>query len=94
MGFPNHGKQTNVLPPSFPRERERKHTRMGEMKSFFLPLPPPPPPCKTGTALQMKITRLEGGDKVEAKIAPALFKTVLPAYLCGARQVETAFAAD
>lgn len=45
------------------------------MKGFLFFLP------KIGTSRQMKIMLLEGGDKIEVKIALTVFKTVPPAYL-------------
>lgn len=74
MGFPNRSKWKNAFPPRFPqeREREREKMRLGEMKGFLFFLP------KIGTSLQMKIIRLEGGDKIEVKISLPVFKTVPP----------------
>lgn len=71
MGFPNHSKWKNAFPPCFPQKRERENeVGRDERLFFFLP--------KIGTSLQMKIIRLEGGDKVEVKIALPVLKTAPP----------------
>lgn len=53
----------------FPPERERKKMRNErDEKAFFLP--------QIGATLQMKIMHLEGGDKMEEKIALEALKVV------------------
>ena len=58
---------------SLTRERKKKMRNERDEKAFFLP--------QIGTTLQMKIMHLEGGDKMEEKIALEVFKVVLPSQL-------------